>query len=277
MEKPTVYEEGDRILDSIISVNCVCKSDTAVDIKCGGKVVFAERENLIAVSDFFESMLALKPTREEAVIDLTSFCSDEMTLISLIQFANLRDIVPFQWSISTIANMIFLVDPLQLTKLVENELYKHLSAIIANPNALGEFVIEVGRVVTNRQPEDAEIENVLAMLKEMNSEAILRPPRWEAEAGTIPVIYRDLITGLRTYEQPKEFKTQCFDSEEKIPSLVILAVWMRTMSETLVFARLADVLDKVDVKIGNVIPEKLEDSCALDPKLASWIRMIYAY
>lgn len=94
-------------------------SNPTSKVKCGPDCfIYSEKKDLVYISEFFSSMIKLNSS-EITVIDATLFCSNQETLTSLIHYANMRRVVKLDFSVETIANMIFLVDPLQLNGCIQ--------------------------------------------------------------------------------------------------------------------------------------------------------------
>lgn len=142
-------------------VNNLSSDPTAIEVICGpGRFVYSERKNLIRISKFFEAMINLKP-EEDAVIDISSFCANEQTLSTLIHYANNKSVIGLNFNISTVANLIFLTEPLQLHSALKVELIQYLYRTFEDDDHVKYLMRSIETINTTRLPAEFEIESIL--------------------------------------------------------------------------------------------------------------------
>lgn len=118
-----------NLIQKLTEMNKMGESPSAVEVKVSKRLwLYSNVKTLVGTSVFFESMLNLKK-KSPRILDLTSFCTHEETLASLIHLANYNGQIPITLSNETMVNLIFLVEPFLLNDIIKDVLHTKISNI----------------------------------------------------------------------------------------------------------------------------------------------------
>lgn len=141
--------------------------ETIVKLICGPqKTIYAKEHALISTGAFFELMLSIRTGQKS--IDMTTFCTDELTLVTLILFASLKNVVEFEWTTKTVANMLFIIKPLRFKEITMQSLFSNIYRIMDNTDSMIAFCNEFQNILFSRSTHQSGIIEIASFLTKPN-------------------------------------------------------------------------------------------------------------
>lgn len=218
-------------LNNINDLVRLSKTSSAVQVKCGpNKIIPSLAVNLIKVAKFFESALNVKKSNKKQAsskvnIDLSKFCSDDDSLVTLVQFANTLDTIDFQWSVSATVNLL-VSDQLQLSSAVNSKIFANIEDYYFSN--FDKLLNHVSLTIAARECTSMEIENVLRLLKHCID---------KIKKGSFDVVSDSNATD--TSSEPEsgscESRTIAREIDDSfyftVTSIFVLAIWLKYKSD----------------------------------------------
>ena len=166
------YKEMEIAVNTLEAFQNLHCNPSSVIVKCGSDVsAYVRSEPLSTLGQFFESILALKKATtsslEKTTIDLTGFCSNPISLKTLIYFAELSGTFEFSWDIKSTIDILFLVDPLQLKQAIKLRLITEIEECMTS--TVGDFCTHMISTISERNSSEEEILKVIGFLKSIDS------------------------------------------------------------------------------------------------------------
>lgn len=261
-------EETPTFLDKINELVFMSILPNVINVKCGPNIVIPSLESyLIEVSGFFESMIELKKskTNYKYSINISKFCVNSESLITLIQFANTYGSeLDFTWSIRSTVDLLLLSDFFKLTPMVNDTILNNVSYIFTEsddnshlPKALlACFIKQCAASCTAQNTDTVEIEWILKLL----GSEIQNSYRVTSDTDSCDSETRDkyFVGHVKPYVNA---------------SVCVLAIWLKFKYDRKEYVQFFELIEAIQSK--HLIELKYFDNCDdILMGLRKWIEIV---